>query len=507
MPRQQKRAAERAKTKTTKAQTKEPAGPKIYKIEDLDKRQRAGVDLYERLAKEPNLRVVVGEERRAYRSRDDEDAYYFMERQLRNHRGVLDIKYTCFCSDQKKEARRDCLHRFCEKIIDGVVVIQGTMTDEQRAEAVAVRRPPRKRTAADGRDIRTTQRSARVRMPVEIPRLVMSLKNAWEAANPNAMAMRHGALTADAVRAAVLLLKIAEGRSADAMVARYQQLIDDHGLPLKRPPHQNSITEWMNDPVLTPILLDWLCRTSRPFRLREVAAIIDATKTSQLRTAHSRLIEYGPKDKRPGAVWLKANTLCGVETMIIMAVVFSTKAVHDSQFTLELVDMALKTFNIRLLLGDKAYLAEQILGELWKRAIKACIPVKSKWDAETKKFYLEIARNLVKWYDETPRKFDEIYRLRPKIEGLFSIIKRVAQGFCWSRGRARKDVAGKLHFDQQMTEDGPCVAWMNESLCKFIYMNLRTTVTLEEETGIDIDYQIESRFFPAPDKPLLLKDF
>ena len=507
MPRRQKRAAGRAATKTNKSKTKEPSGPKVYKIEDLDKRQLAGVILHDELAQNPTLRLVVSEERRAYRSREDEDAYYFMDRQLRNLRGVLNFKYTCYCSDQKKEARRDCLHRFCEKIIDGVVVVHGTITEEHRAEVAAVRRPVRKRTAADGRDIRTTQRAARVRMPVEIPRLVMSLKNAWEAANPNAMAMRHGALTADAIRAAVLLLKVAEGRSADAMVARYQQLIDDHGLPLKRPPHQNSLSEWMNDPALTPILLDWVCRTARPFRLREVAAIIDATKTSQLRTAHSRLIEYGPKDKRPGAVWLKANTLCGVETMVVMAVVFSKKDIPDLKFLLELIDMALKTFNIRLLLGDKAYLAGNLLGELWKRGVKACIPVKSRWDAETKGIYFEIARNLVKWYDETPRKFDEFYRFRTKIEGLFSIIKRVAQNYCWSRGRARKGVKGKLHFDQQMTEDGPCVAWMNESLCKFIYMNLRTTVTLEEETGIDIDYQIESRFFPAPDKPLLLKDF
>ena len=49
-------------------------------------------------------------------------------------------------------------------------------------------------------------------------------------------------------------------------------------------------------------------------------------------------------------------------------------------------------------------------------------------------------------------------------------------------------------------------AWKNETLCKFIYMNLRATVLLEEETGVDIDYRLSSRFFPPPDEPLLRAD-
>lgn len=46
-------------------------------------------------------------------------------------------------------------------------------------------------------------------------------------------------------------------------------------------------------------------------------------------------------------------------------------------------------------------------------------------------------------------------------------------------------------------------AWINEFLCKFIYVNFRMTVNLEEETGVRIDYLIPSRRFPPPDEPLL----
>lgn len=76
----------------------------------------------------------------------------------------------------------------------------------------------------------------------------------------------------------------------------------------------------------------------------------------------------------------------------------------------------------------------------------------------------------------------------------FSVPKGVADGYCWSRGRKR-DVKNA---------NEPCTAWINETLCKFIYTNLRTTVRIEEETGVRIDYLVPSRCFPEPDEPLLI---
>jgi Transposase DDE domain len=247
----------------------------------------------------------------------------------------------------------------------------------------------------------------------------------------------------------------------------------------------------MNDPVLTPVLEEMLAISAEPFRLREIGAIIDSSKVSQLRTAHARLVDYGT-DKRPDAEWMKAHALIGVETMVVLAVEFSAKNVHDSRHLKSLVEKVPKAFALRFLLGDRAYLSEDILGWLWQRGLRAVIPVKSKWDPETKKQYYEAAKFLAEWYDGRPREFDEVYRLRPKIEGLFSLMKRLADGFCWSRGRPRTGT-------EQPT------AWKNEVLCKFIYLNLRATVTLGEETGYrDIEYRNHDRFFPAPVKPLLI---
>jgi Na+/H+ antiporter NhaA len=42
----------------------------------------------------------------------------------------------------------------------------------------------------------------------------------------------------------------------------------------------------------------------------------------------------------------------------------------------------------------------------------------------------------------------------------------------------------------------PCTAWINESLCKLIYVNLRLTVEREINTGYQMSY-LRDTFFPA----------
>jgi hypothetical protein len=199
----------------------------------------------------------------------------------------------------------------------------------------------------------------------------------------------------------------------------------------------------MNDADITSTLLAWLPRTSAPFRRCERGAIIDSTKQSQMATAHARFVEYNG-DLREGAEWMKVHTLAGVETLVVMAVRFSGSrgsGTHDINFVIPLVDEALKTFRLDFLLGDKAYLSERVVGWLRQRSIKAVIPVKMRWDPKTKLEYHEAATHLVEWFDKRQRDFHEKYRLRAKIEALFSALKRVTNGFVWSRGRKRAAVA------------------------------------------------------------------
>jgi len=126
--------------------------------------------------------------------------------------------------------------------------------------------------------------------------------------------------------------------------------------------------------------------------------------------------------------------------------------------------------------------------------MRAYIPVKR---AVLKRERLEVFDPVVEdiiMLDEHPKAFHEIYRLRTKIEGFFSVLKRIASDYCWSHGRPREGT----------NDRGPSTAWINETLCKFIYLNLRTIVTLQEETGYEIDHTVADRFFPPPIEPLVM---
>lgn len=172
------------------------------------------------------------------------------------------------------------------------------------------------------------------------------------------------------------------------------------------------------------------------------------------------------------------------------------KGTHDVNFLLKLLLKALALgFDLKYLLVDKAYPSENVIAELWRRGIRAVIPVKKRW-ATTKQVFYEACKGLVQWFDRNEnRDFHEVYRLRPKIESLFSLLKRMADGFCWSRGRR----------DKKSNSDEPCVAWMNEMLCKLIYTNLRITVDQEMDTGYKVNYLVRDNVLPPiPDKDRLL---
>ncbi len=149
---------------------------------------------------------------------------------------------------------------------------------------------------------------------------------------------------------------------------------------------------------------------------------------------------------------------------------------------------------MKYVLGDKAYLSEKIVAWLWERSIKAVIPLKKRSDPSGWRGNQAASAHLKAWYDNDQRGFQEVYRLRPKVESLFSAMKRVSVDYCWSRGRQRAEIKNA---------DEPCVAWINETLCKLVYMNLRTTVFYEALTSCTIEYRHPERCFPMLPNPVL----
>ena len=514
MSRQQKRATQRvigkqvaqkkpAAAKKTFGSNVVAGGPIVVRYEDLSERQERGVALWQRAQNQNGMMLLVNANVTLWFSQNDNTRAYQVERSLRNQRGKMVIGYSCKCDDFLKHGRIDCKHIFAERLRRGEVVVAAAPAKKASNQKKATRRPARKRFAHDGRTIRSSQRSARRKMPERIPDLAVSLKRAFDL-NPRGLIIRMnpqgGKKPAPASsRALALLAKVACGFSASEMMPEYERMLEDGTLLLRRAPNEDTLSDWYNDGDLTAVLREFLRLSAYPFHRREIAAIVDSSKMSQLMTAHYKEVEYNNRDKRPTADWMKCHALVGVETLVVMAVEFSGSRgdnTHDTNFLKPLVDAALGTFPLELLLGDKAYLTEEIPEWLASRStpIRAGIPIKKGWFRSEKRTYNQALVDLIEWYDRNNnRDFHELYRLRPKVECLFSILKRVADGYCWTRGRKRT----------AKNADEPCVAWINETLAKLTYVNLRTTVSLEEETGVKIDYLVPSRAFPVPAQPLV----
>lgn len=518
MNRQQKRRDERVVTKEATRKKPTPAaknqlagdavigGTSAIRYKDLNDRQRRGYEMWRRSQSQNGMCVLLSDTHVWWFSQSDPNRGYHVIRQERNRRGTMVLEYRCDCGDFLKRGEIDCKHIFADKIRRGEVAVEGAARTKPVPQKKATRRPPRKRLAYDGRTVRSAHRTAKRALPVRIPELTFSLVEAFDRDARGIVIpirpQRHRGgkrRGADSARAATLVLKVASGRSVSEMMQPFQRMIEDGALRLRNAPNEDTFSDWMNDERLTPVLREFLRMTSLPYREREIGAIIDSSKVSQLMTAHQRTVEYDFHDKRPGADWVKCHALVGVETLVVMAVEFSGvygPNTHDVNFVEPLVETAIKTFALEYMLGDKAYLTSVMPKWLADRGIKAVIPLKKRWFQEGTRLYNESLTDHIDWFKRNEnRDFHEIYRFRPKVECLFSVLKRTAQGHCWSKGRKRKT----------KNANEPCTAWINELLCKFIYMNLRTTVNLEQETGVKIDYCVPSRRFPQPDEPLLKK--
>jgi len=158
-------------------------GIPTLKAEDLDDRQIDGLLLFRSILAGNTCRVPIGDAHALYPSTKDPEIAYTVERVVRNRRGRTHVECRCSCPDNAKQGRRDCQHRFAEKLLRGDLVVTGDVDPTlmaERSRIVAGRRPARQRFSHDGRSIRSAQRTARVKMATELPRLILSLKRAWD---------------------------------------------------------------------------------------------------------------------------------------------------------------------------------------------------------------------------------------------------------------------------------------------------------------------------------------
>lgn len=228
---------------------------------------------------------------------------------------------------------------------------------------------------------------------------------------------------------------------------------------IAKAPHFNSVSNYMADPDITPLLRELVTTSSLPMRVIETDFAVDSSGFGTSRFVRWFNKKYGREiDNRE---WVKVHLMCGVQTHIVTSVEVSGWTAHDTAYFAPLLATTAEHFRIGDVSADKAYLSRRNLALVEQAGGVPFVPFKSntvvpQGDSAWTRMYHYFAYNR-----ET---FLEHYHQRSNVETVFSMIK------------AKFGDSVRSKSDTGM---------VNESLAKVLCHNLCVVNQAIHEFGID----------------------
>ncbi|MDO8532827.1 MAG: transposase [Dehalococcoidia bacterium] len=140
-------------------------------------------------------------------------------------------------------------------------------------------------------------------------------------------------------------------------------------------PHFNSVTNYLADPDMTPILKHLVTVSSLPLKAVETEFAIDSSGFTTSRFIRWFNKKYGREiDNRE---WVKVHLMCGVSTHIVTSVDISGWEANDTTYFVPLVEQTARNFQIAEISADKAYLSHKNLATVEAVNATPFIPFKS----------------------------------------------------------------------------------------------------------------------------------
>ena len=227
-------------------------------------------------------------------------------------------------------------------------------------------------------------------------------------------------------------------------------------------PHFNSVTNYLADPNMTPILKHLVMVSSLPMKAIETEFAIDSSGFTTSRFVRWFSKKYGKEiDNRE---WVKVHLMCGVNTHIVTSVDISGWEAHDTTYFVPLLEQTAQNFQIVEVSADKAYLGHKNIEAV--DAINAIpfIPFKKNTLPTTE----DSAWSRMYHYFMLNREmFLEHYHKRSNVETVFSMIK----------GKFGDSVRSKNN-----------TGMINEVLCKVLCHNICVLIQSVHELGINLAF-------------------
>jgi transposase len=227
---------------------------------------------------------------------------------------------------------------------------------------------------------------------------------------------------------------------------------------ISKVPHFNSISNYLENADLTPILRTLITQSSLPLKSVETDFAVDSSGFTTCRFTRWFDHKYGEVKQKHD--WVKCHLMCGVKTNIVTAVEIHGQFASDVKMLPALVDATAENFHVAEVSADKAYGSRKNTDAIANVGATPFISFKSDHVGNGGGTWAKMYH----YFQFRRTEFLQHYHKRSNVESTFSMMKRkFGDGL-----RSKTDVA-----------------MVNETLCKVLCHNLVVLIHETRELGID----------------------
>lgn len=239
---------------------------------------------------------------------------------------------------------------------------------------------------------------------------------------------------------------------------------------LGRAPHYNSVSRYLEQPALTPVLKRLVEESATPFRGIETQFACDSSGFST--SVYHRWFDHKHGTPKKEAVWVKAHILVGTASHAIVAAEITEAektGSADPPHLLPLAAIAVRRgWNLAEVSADKAYLSAEILHGIAALGAEPFIPFKTNSRSDKSDIWNRAYHAFSLRSDEWLRS----YHRRSNVETVFGMVK--------------------TKFGARVRSKVLTAQW-NEVLLKFLCHNVCCSVQAIHELGLNPTFWGEDR--------------
>ncbi len=193
---------------------------------------------------------------------------------------------------------------------------------------------------------------------------------------------------------------------------------------ISKVPHFNSISNYLENEVLTPYLKMLIEESSLPLQAVESSFAVDSSGFSTCRFVQWVNAKYTNPTLMTKREWIKVHLMCGVKTNIVTAVEITNRYAGDSPQFEGLVKTTGQNFTMAEVSADKAYLSSDNLQTVVDHNAMPYIPFKSNSVASSSTNPKNaLWKRMFHFYSYNQTRFMQSYHKRSNVETTFHMIK------------------------------------------------------------------------------------